>query len=202
MNVIRAVTRPIKRSPTHPTYPKRRRAPPPSSCLQKMEISLGVLAFLSLLAASTDAQDCERIAASDLGSSSGPAEQGLIAERLSLESSEPVAVQLLRFHIVCEVIGLSEGRSRQVSLVADYSVNDVTTSSQFEFVCNNNIWELIPTFRLDNTVTTPPTATFATPPRTDCINCLSPNRAGSNTAGPNHCEGKVHPIQREKMELA
>ncbi len=167
--------------------------------LEKMQLALGVLSVLSLLAASIDAQSCRRLTGDDLGTTEMPTSDGLISRRLTSKSSMPVLVRLFRFQIVCEVTAQSENRYRHVSVVAEYSADTVAnTSSQFEFTClfPDDAWTLITNRPVDNTVATPPDATLDTQLRSDCLNCLSPDRAGSNAQGVNHCEGNPLIVQK------
>lgn len=150
---------------------------------------LHLLAFLSVLGASKS-QNCPRITMRDLGRIH-PSPNGLIPTRLAEDSGgfRP-NIQLIGFHIVCEVTDGNVDRYRHVSLVAEYVNNGTNISSQFEFSCEEeDDWDIRVNGSTENTITTPPDANFSTPLRRDCYMCLSPSRNSATTDPINHCAG-------------
>ena len=159
----------------------------PSIC-REMELNC-LLVIFSMLAVATYAQNCPRIAAGDLGSTSSPTTAGLISQRLGLGVQAPL-IQLLRFSIVCEASGRFRDTFRHVSVVAEYNNNNRIQSAQFEFTCvTGDVWSIFASGLTDDTVTSPPNANFSTPRRSDCYTCLSPLRLAS-AGNINHCGRK------------
>lgn len=138
------------------------------------------------------AQSCIRITADDLGSSDSPSSSGLIAAALAAaEADTPSTLQLLNYSRVCEAVGTNVERYRFVSIVAEYCLNDSVLQSQFEFSCNSSeLWDIVVSGATTEIVTTPPDATFNTPLRTDCYQCLNPRRRGSINNNTQHCIGE------------
>lgn len=144
-----------------------------------------LFAISCLLVASTDAQSCREITDADLGSRNSFSTTGLIAPRVGS------AVQLNLFRIACTVTAGTIDMYREVSVVADYTVEGSSTSTQaqFEFTCvaPANVW------------TTVDASAFTMPPdidniiftitRRDCYTCVSPNTFGNSAPGNNHCLG-------------
>lgn len=94
----------------------------------------------------------------------------------------------IRFNIVCEVTAGSVDRYRYVSVVAEYNNSFTVLTSQFEFSCEEDDWNVKVSDSTDNTITTPPDANFTTPLRRDCYLCLSPERSRI-TDTIHHCAG-------------
>ena len=136
-------------------------------------------------------QSCTKLTAEDLGNSTAPTANGLIAERLADDTPYSVEVQLVQYNLVCEATAGMRGRYRHVSVVAEYYLNDSLTMSQFEFSCaSGDVWGIVVSGSSENTVTTPPDATLNSTLRRDCFLCLSPRRAGNNNNNSEHCSGK------------
>lgn len=178
------------------------RAPwPEIQSTQAMAVLFSLLCLtLALANRQAVAQSCNRITASDLGNETAPSSDGLIAEILGAATppSPRPEVQLLRYNLVCEAAASSENRFRQVSVVAEYMLNDSTIVSQFEFGCrlvivggSESEWEIMVSGGIDNTVTTPPSAMLNTTVRRDCAQCLSPMRSGTTHNNTEHCLGEI-----------
>ena len=166
--------------------------------VRTMSTSSIVFAFhFMVLLPSTLAQSCNRITAGDLGSSSAPSSEGLVAEILALEEQQPdLQVQILRYNLVCESIADRPDRFRFLSVVVEYLRNGSTIQSQFEFSCGEimpgvSMWKIMVSGSTEDTVTTPPDAALNTTLRRDCHQCLSPQRSGSSANNPEHCLGNI-----------
>ena len=126
-------------------------------------------------------QQCSTITQSDLGSSTAPSTSGLISSALTIgaEIATSPLVQLLEYHIVCEVVGATRGTYSYVSLIANYTVDFEFHTTQFDFGCTvRNEWDTVVAGSSDSIVTDPPDGSFDTTPRSDCRVCISPRRLG------------------------
>ena len=161
-----------------------------------MAVPLLALVVATLLTATLNpagAQSCVRITANDLGNTTSPSSQGLIAAILSAPGQPGTAeIQLLRYNRVCESTSGTQDEFRSVSLVAEYVMDNSTLLSQFEFACMSgtpgDVWDIEVSGSTQNTVTTPPIATLNTTLRQDCYQCISPERDTSSSRT-EHCLG-------------
>ena len=151
-----------------------------------MAVPLLVLVLATLLTAMLSpagAQSCTRITANDLGNTTSPSSQGLIAAILSATGQPGTEIQLLQYNWVCESTSGMRDEFRSISLVAEYVMGNSTLLSQFEFACRSgtgtpgpNVWGIGVSGGIENTVTTPPNASLNTTLRQDCYQCISPER--------------------------
>ena len=154
---------------------------------------LVVVFLLFVSVEQTTAQSCSRITAADLGNTTTPSTDGLIAAILAMENFFMDEVQLIRYKRVCEsTSGMRDGY-RSVSLVAEYVINGTMVLSQFEFACMSatpgpDVWDIEVSGGTEDTVTTPPIATLNTTLRQDCYQCISPERDTSSSRT-EHCLG-------------
>ena len=150
----------------------------------------GLLA--TLLIALCNGQQCSMITQSDLGSVAAPSTNGLISSALTIgaENAANPLVQLLEYHVVCEVVAPTRGTYCYVSLVANYTVDFEFRTTQFDFGCTErNEWDTVVAGSSDSIVMDPPDGSFDTIPRSDCGVCISPRRY-SDSDTETHCVRK------------
>ena len=155
---------------------------PSTATVEEMKMLL-LLSVYSFLAAGSNAQQgCGSIAGDDLGSSSAPSLQGLVAENVG------TAVQLQQFRIACEVTGGSRDTYSQTSVVVEFVSEGTVMKAQMEFACRSGQWTSLGS---DAAITMPPDIDniLFTVRRRDCHQCVSPNTFGSSAPGNNHCLG-------------
>ena len=136
-------------------------------------------------------QECNEIQLEDLGNTAIPSPTGLLADTLNaLPGASPAMIQVLQLNEVCLGQGSMKGTYRSVSVIVEYF--DMTASNnltvQTEYQCENGLWVIMGTPE----VTTNPTGTLTTPPRTDCARCIGPLSAPVilPITPDEHCAGK------------
>ena len=156
-----------------------------------------LIAPLSLIAALVVAlascQQCSMVTESDLGNTTTPSTNGLISDAFTVSGDNvpnPL-VQLLAYHIVCQVVAPTRGMYRYFSVIANYTANGEFGSSQFDFGCNQQgEWSSVVAGSTDFAITTPPDGDFETTPRIDCGLCISPQQF-SRSVLDTHCVRKL-----------
>jgi hypothetical protein len=144
-----------------------------------------LLSVLLLYTGFVSGQDCAELTINDLGSVSNPSQTGLLYDALALRETSAVApIQIIRIHIVCLAQGSARDTYRSVSVVVEYQEGAISRTVQADFQCSNGVWAATAESVTDN-----PTATFTTPQRTDCINCIRPGPSSPHISGVDHCEG-------------
>lgn len=104
------------------------------------------LLHLSMLAIGTQGQvfsmNCPPLQDSQLGNTSMPSTEGLLAETLKAESgnAEREPVQILGSNPVCLVQGTMRDTYQAISIVVRYLSNGVEMVLQAEYMCNDMEW--------------------------------------------------------------
>jgi hypothetical protein len=132
------------------------------------------------------------ITQSDLGSSAVPSTSGLISSALSIgvENAGNPLVQLFGYHVVCEAVAATRGTYHYISLIANYTINSESRTTQFDFGCTErNEWDTLVGGSSIFIVTDPPDGSFNTVARSDCRVCISPRRL-SDSDTETHCARK------------
>ncbi len=133
--------------------------------------------------------DCPMVETSDLGSTTGTSNTGLLAASLLSIAADNAApsVQLLEFNTVCLTQGSRSGFYSFTSIVARYRNSDNTEATvQVDYQCTANEWSQT-ILGSSGVVTTSPAANLTTPLRNDCGACTSPSTFPSDAI--NHCIG-------------
>ena len=142
-------------------------------------VGLHLLVLLSLPPRTIYGQEvvniCEMLKDSDLGNTSIPSSEGLLA------AHQGFRLQILETHTVCLGQGVLKNRYRSVSVLVRYRKEDDSEEVvQVEYQCEKNEW-------VKPSVTSPPRANFSTPLRTDCALC-SPESFAEEPISDQHCQ--------------
>ena len=167
-------------------------------CTMECRLIAVCLYLMSVLSFARAQVDCPAFNASDLGATNMLTQAGLVGSAFAAVTGDllPVSVQVHNSNIVC----LRSGRTRDtysgVSVVVTYTCSGTPSEcsgnpilSQFEFECVAGTWAPSVGGSASNIITTPPSASLSTTPRTDCGVCVSPARSifAAITNNDQHC---------------
>ena len=149
-------------------------------------------ALLLLLQSSANGQQvlgCAELQIGDLGNSTVPSAQGLLATALA--RAEPgnrnPSVQVLQFNTVCLSQVSVRDRYTSVSVVVRYRRDDMEATAQVEYSCPaNGEW----IFLMEFSASLNPNTTLNTALRTDCFVCEPPRESTFNVTPVEHCRGE------------
>ena len=140
--------------------------------------------------------DCAELQIGDLGSSTAPSAQGLLATALA--RTEPgntnPSVQVLQFNTVCLSQGSVRDRYSSVSVVVSYRRDGMEATAQVEYLCQHGEW----IFPMQFSASLNPNATLSTALRTDCLACSPPGNTFVVTPE-EHCAGEDDSIVSEEF---
>ena len=132
------------------------------------------------------AAGCAELQIGDLGSSTAPSAQGLLATALA--RAEPgntnPSVQVFQFNTVCLSQGSVKDRYTSVSVVVRYRKDGMEDTAQVEYFCQNGEW----IFPMQFSASLNPNVTLSTSLRTDCLTC-QPQETTFNVTPEEHCAG-------------
>lgn len=123
--------------------------------------------------------NCEMLQESDLGNTSIPSTEGLLA------AQQGFLLQILETHTVCLGQATLMNHYRSVSVVVRYRrENGSEEVVQVEYQCVNNEWvgDMLPT--------SPPRANFSTPLRTNCSKCTPEPLFDGAPIEDQHCQSR------------
>lgn len=172
-----------------------------------------VLILLTALSAVTGQDpECPEVQASDLGNTTSPTGEGLIAAITLVgdaSGSPPPDVQLLNFTIVCLAVGTERNRYRLASVVTEYSCSGAVPVTspiacddsgttvyrvQFDLQCTDGSdgpeWErsTVAAIVSGDSVFEPPSASLDSALSKQCSLCVDPDVLGG-TDTTTHCTG-------------
>ena len=131
---------------------------------------------------------CPELQIGDLGDSTAPSAQGLLAIALAKAAgpeNATLSIQVLQFNTVCLSQGSVRDRYSSVSVVMRYRRDGMEATAQAEYQCQNGEWMFPMQFRASLNSN----ATLSTALRTDCFFCDSPGNT-FNITPVEHCAGK------------
>ena len=129
---------------------------------------------------------CAELRISDLGDSTAPSTQGLLATALATGNTNP-SVQLLQFNTVCLSQGSVRDRYLSVSVVVRYRRDGMEATAQVEFQCQNNETWIFP---VQFSAFLNPSVTLSTALRTDCVACIPQEDIYLYVTIEEHCAGE------------
>ena len=153
-------------------------------------VSLIVLIWSVSCANGQQVLGCAELQIGDLGDSTAPSAQGLLATALARAESGSTnpSVQVLQFNTVCLSQVSVRDRYLSVSVVVRYRRDGMEATAQVEYQCQINETSWI--FPMQFSTSLNPNATLSTALRTDCFVCEPPGNPPALQSG-QYCH-KLH----------